>query len=93
MHDAGVRRHDLEVGERVLAPAQERVALLVTRELEFGVELHGAGLGEGVDLQRVIDDQLGRRKGINLFRVVAERAHGIAHGGQIHHRGYAGEIL
>ena len=35
--DAGARRHDLEVVERALAPAQERVALAVALELELGV--------------------------------------------------------
>ena len=39
--DAGVGRHDAEVAERVLAPAQERVALLVARELERRVEIAG----------------------------------------------------
>src|SRR5262249_41705427 len=34
MDDAGVGRHDAEVAERVLTPAQERVALAVARELE-----------------------------------------------------------
>ena len=37
MDDAGVGRDDAEVAEGVLAPAQERVALLVARELELGV--------------------------------------------------------
>ena len=36
-HDAGVRRHDGEVVERVLPPAQERVALAVALELALGV--------------------------------------------------------
>ena len=39
MDDAGVGRHDAEVVEGVLAPAQERVAFLVARELELGVQL------------------------------------------------------
>ena len=34
VHDAGVRRHHLEIAERGLAPAQERVALAVARELD-----------------------------------------------------------
>ena len=39
MDDPGVGRDDLEVVERPLAPAQERVALLVSLELELGVAL------------------------------------------------------
>ena len=39
--DARVGRHDAEVAERVLAPAEERVALLVALELELGVRREG----------------------------------------------------
>ncbi len=42
MDDAGVGRHDAEIGERVLAPAEERVPLAVALELEVGVDLEGA---------------------------------------------------
>ena len=38
VHDPGVGRHDGEVVEGVLAPAQERVALLVALELALGVD-------------------------------------------------------
>ena len=93
MHDAGVRRHDLEVGEGVLTPAQERVALLVAGELQLRVQVHGVRFRESVHLQRVIDDQLRRRQGIDLGRIVAKGAHGVAHGREIHHRGHAGEVL
>ena len=41
--DAGVGRHDPEIAERVLAPAQERVALPVARELELGVQRERVG--------------------------------------------------
>jgi hypothetical protein len=39
VHDAGARRHDLEVVERGLAPAQELVALAVALVLELDVAL------------------------------------------------------
>ena len=42
--DAGVGRHDAEVGERVLPPAEKRVALPVARELELRVQLERVGL-------------------------------------------------
>ena len=93
MHDAGIRRYDFEVGERVLAPAQEGIALLVAGELQLCVQIHGVRLGECVHLQRVVDDQLHRRHGTDLFRVVAEGAHCVAHGGEIHDRRHAGEVL
>ncbi len=50
MDDAGVGRHDAEVLERLLPPAQERVALLVARELERGIQVRGIPLGEVIDL-------------------------------------------
>ena len=43
VHDAGARRHDLEVVERALAPAQELVALAVALVLEVDVALEGVG--------------------------------------------------
>src|ERR687885_823408 len=57
--DAGVRRDDREVVERLLAPAQELVALAVALELELGVRLEGVAQREDVDLDRVVDHELG----------------------------------
>ncbi len=39
MHDAGVRRHHLEIAESGLAPAQEHIAFAVALELYFVVVL------------------------------------------------------
>ena len=39
MDDARFRRHDLEVAQGVLAPAQEDVAFLVAVEFQVGVVL------------------------------------------------------
>ena len=91
--DAGVRRHDLEVCEARLAPAQERVALAVPLELELGVARDRRAGRELVDLDGVVDHQLGRQQRIDLLRVAAEVAHRIAHGGEIDDRGDAGEVL
>ena len=41
MNDPGVGRHDAEIREGVLSPAQERVPLLVARELELRIQLEG----------------------------------------------------
>ena len=41
MHDAGVRRHDLEIAERFLAPAQEDVAFAVALKFQVGVGAEG----------------------------------------------------
>ena len=62
MDDPGVGRHDREVVERALAPAQERVALLVALELALGVDAEGVARAERVDLDRVVDHELGRAR-------------------------------
>ena len=93
VHDAGVRRHHAEVVERALAPSQKRVAFLVTRELELGVLLERAGHAEVVHLHGVVDDQLDGLQRVDLVRVAAQAHDAVAHGGQIHHAGHAGEIL
>ena len=91
--DAGVRRHDAEVVERRLAPAQERVALAVALELELGVALEGEPLGEHVDLDRVVDHELDGHQRVDLGRVAAQLVHRVAHRGQVDDRGHAGEVL
>ncbi len=79
MHDARVGRHDLEVVKRGLAPAQERVALLVALELELGVALERLRGAEDVDLDRVVDHQLGRHQRVDLVGIAAHRLHRVAH--------------
>ena len=93
VHDAGAGRHDAEIVERLLAPAEELVALAVAGELHVDVELQRVGRVEVVDLHRVVDDQVDRDERVDLFRVAAEPLHGGAHGGQIDDAGHAGEIL
>ena len=41
----------------------------------------------------MVDDEVDRHQRIDLFRIAAERPHGIAHRGEIDHRRHAGEIL
>ena len=91
--DAGVRRHHLEVVEGRLAPAQERVALLVALELELGVALEREPLGEHVHLDRVVDDEFHRHQRVDLGGVAAEVLHGVAHRGEVDDRRHAGEVL
>ena len=93
VHDAGVGRNHAEVLERVLAPAQERVALAIARELEPGVEVGGVGFGVVIDLHRVIDDELDRLQRIDLSRVAAEPQDAVAHRRQIDDGGHAGKVL
>ena len=93
MHDAGARRHDLEVVERRLAPAQELVALAVALVLDLDVALEGVLGAEQVGDDRVVDDELGGRERVDLRRVAAEGADGLAHGGEVDDAGHAGEVL
>ena len=93
MHDAGVGRHDHEVRERFLAPAQEAIAFLIAVELNLGV-LVGRGLGaKHIDLHGVVDDEFRRRQRIDLVGVAAQGRHRVAHRRQIDHCRHAGEIL
>src|SRR5690606_34573481 len=82
VHDAGVRRHDLEVVEGLLAPAQELVALAVALELDLVVPAQRVHGTVEVDLHRVVDDQFGRGQRVDLLRVTAKAGDGIAHGGK-----------
>ena len=91
--DARVRRNHAEIAKRVLSPAQERVALLVARELEVGVQPERISVAEGVHLHRVIDDQLDGLQRVHLVRIAAEPDDAIAHRREVDHAGHAGEIL
>ena len=91
--DARVRRHDGEVVEPVLAPAQERVALLVALELALGVDAERVAGAEGVDLDGVVDDQLGRHERVDLGRLAPVVGHRVAHGGEVDDGGDAREVL
>ena len=93
VHDAGARRHHLEVVEGGLAPAQELVALAVALVLDLDVALEGVGGAEQVGDHRVVDDQLGRGQRVDLLGVAAEVGDGLAHGGQVDDARHAGEVL
>ena len=93
MDDAGAGWHDLEIAERRLAPAQERIPLAIALELDGRVALERIGRAVMIDLYRVVDDQLSGRERIDALRVAAKFADGLAHRGQIDYTGYAGEVL
>ena len=93
MHDAGARRHHLEVVERALPPAQELVALPVALVLDLDVALERVGGAEQVGDHRVVDHQVGRRQRVDLVRVAAQVADGLTHGGQVDDARHAGEVL
>ena len=92
-HDPGPGRDDLEVAEALLSPAQERVALAVSLELELDVPREGVARAEQVDLNRVVDHELDRNQGIDLLRVPAEVGHRVPHRREIDDRRHAREVL
>ena len=91
--DAGVRRNDFEILKSFLAPAEKGVALDIALHFEVGVEGEGAGDAEFVHLDGMVDHQFGGEQRIDFLWIAAEFAHGVAHRGEIDHRGNAGEIL
>ena len=91
--DAGVRRHDLEIAERGLAPAQKSVAFAVALEFDLVVGRERADAAVVVHLHRVVDDELGGVYRVDLLRIATELLHCLAHGSEVHHAGHAGEVL
>ena len=83
--DAGAGRHDAEVAERLLAPLQELVALLVALIFELDVAGEGERRAELVDDDRVVDDEVDGHQRVDLLRIAAERRHRVAHGGKVDH--------
>ncbi len=65
MDDAGRGRHAGEVVERLLAPLEELIALVVALELLIGVDGEGLRGAEGVDLDGVVDDQVALDEGVD----------------------------
>ena len=93
MADAHAGRDGGEVVEGGLAPFEEGIAFAVALEFERGVHVVGVDGAELVDLDRVVDDELGGLQRVDLFGVAAEGAHGVAHGGEVDDGGDAGEVL
>ena len=93
MNNAGIRRHNLEVVECGLAPAQEGVAFLVAVELDLGIEIQSIVAAGFVDHHGVVDHQLNRYQRVDLGRIATQLGHRITHRGQIDHAGHTGEIL
>ena len=93
MDDPRPRRDDAEVLERLLRPAQQLVTLAISLVLEIDVlgERHRGA--ESIDLNGVIDDEIGRHQGIDAGDIAAELGHGVSHRRQIDDGWHPGEIL
>ncbi len=93
MADPGARRHQPEILERFLAPAQKAVALAVALELDLDVVGKGPRVAELVDLHRMVDHQIDRRQRVDLVGIAAEIDHRLAHRREIDDGRDAGQIL
>ena len=93
MDDSRSGRHDLEVPEALLAPAEEGVALAVALELELDVADERAARAEDVDLHRVVDHELDGNQRVDLLRAAAQVRHRVAHRGEVDDGRDAGEVL
>ena len=91
--DPGPGRHDPQVAERGLRPAQELVALAVALVLALDIEGERAARPELVDLDRVVDDEVGGDERVDEGGVATEVGHRVAHDREVDDRGDAGEVL
>ncbi|MFK4643667.1 hypothetical protein ABIF96_002241 [Bradyrhizobium ottawaense] len=85
--------HDGEVRERLLAPLQELVALLVLLVFLGDVLAESLVVTEEVHDHGMVDDEIDRNQRIDLLGIAAELLHRVAHRGEVDHRGHAGEVL
>ena len=91
--DAGPGRHNPEVAEALLRPAQERVTLAIALVLALDIDQKRRLRPVLVDLDRVVDHQVGGNQRIDAGRVAAHLGHGVPHGGEVDHARDAGEVL
>lgn len=91
--DAGIGRHGAEVTEGGLAPAEQHVALAIALEFEQRVDVESLVGAVFVDLDGVVNDEVGGHERVGFGGVFAHGGEGIAHGGEIDHAGDAREIL
>src|SRR5262245_2816111 len=93
MADSRIRWDQPKIIESSLSPAQERVALEVTVELDLRILVESISSTEIIYLHRVINDEIYRRQRVDLFRIAAQTLHRLAHRRQIHDGGHAGQVL
>jgi len=91
--NAGARRHDAKVVERLLRPFQEFIALPVLPVFLFDILLDCIAGAEDRYRYRVIANEIDRNERIDFLRIAAEHLHGITHGGEVDDRRDASEVL
>ena len=86
-------RHNAEVAKSGLSPLKEGKSLFVPVEFDLFVAIFGV-LGTGdIDLNGVIDDQIGLAKRVDLVGVSTKLLHSSAHSGQVNDSGDTSEVL
>ena len=91
--DARARRHDAEIIEGFLAPAEEFVTLPIPLKLNIHILLErGCGAGD-IHHHRMVNHQIHGHQRVHLARITAQAKQSIAHGGQVNHGGNTREIL
>ena len=83
----------LKLSEGALGELEQLVALDVALQLELHVEPEGALRAVVVDLDRVVDHQVAGDDRIDPLGIALHPRHRVAHGGEVHHAGHAGEVL
>ena len=93
MHDAHARRHDAEGPEGALGPAQQLVALGVALVLAVDVAAVRGVAAEGIDLHRVVDDEVAGHERVDSLGVDARARDRRAHRGEVDDGGHTREVL
>ena len=83
VHDSRVWRDHPEVVKTLLSPPQKSVAFDISRQLELSVVTERLCRTEAVHLNRMVNDQVHRLKGVDDFRPATHPLHGVSHGGEI----------
>ena len=91
--DAGAGRNDTEVAERLLGPPQEPVTFAVALIFVRHVDAEGIGPAEGVDLHRMVDDEVDGKERVDALRIAIPASYFGAKGSEIGNDGDAGEVL
>src|SRR6266487_246674 len=91
--NAGARRYNTKIAERLLPPAQQGITLAVAFVLSLDIASKGERRAEHIYLHRVIDYEVSRHQGIHSFGVASHASNSGAHGGEIGYRWHACKIL
>src|SRR5437588_10470646 len=91
--DPHAGRDHPKVAKGLLRPAEQGVALAVALVFLLDVPVEGKVCAERVDLDGMVDHQVGRHQGIDQARIFPSPLYRGAHGGQVDHGWDTGEIL